>query len=315
MVQSTRVPGLLATVLLLATLVGCGQTATVEAPTSAATTEAPAATAAPAGDATAAPAGDAATGDDLLAQVRQRGRLLISTDPNYKPQSFRNPDGSWEGFDIDVAREIATRLGVEAEFLDISFDIITAGGWNGRWDVNVGSMTVTPERKQVLLFTSPYYYTPAAFVVHADSTAASIDDLNGKRVGVGAATTYLSYMQNNLTLEGETPVRPAPQAEAQVYDTDALALADLALGDGTRLDAVLTALPTAQDAINGGQPFKILGEPVYYEQLAVALDQGSAADSASLQAEISTIIDAMRADGTLTRLSNQYYGVDLTTKQ
>lgn len=253
---------------------------------------------------------------DRLAEVKQRGKLLISTDANYKPQSFKNPDGSWEGFDIEVGKEIAKRLGVQAEFLDISWDVITAGSWNGRWDINIGSMTVTPDRKKVILFTSPYYYTPAAFAVHKDSKAQSIADLAGKKVGVGTATTYADYLKNALTLENEKIVQPAPaNVNVAVYDTDALALSDLALGDGKRLDGALTALPTIQSAITDGQPLRILGDPVYYEDLAVALDKTSPQDSTSLQQAISAIVDQMHADGTLTALSKKFYGVDLTTKK
>ncbi|HMQ30752.1 MAG TPA: transporter substrate-binding domain-containing protein [Chloroflexaceae bacterium] len=262
-------------------------------------------------------AGGATTaGDDLLADVRSRGTLRVSTDSNYAPQSFLNPSGEWEGFDIEVAREIASRLGVEAEFLDISFDVITAGSWNGRWDVNVGSMTVTGPRQEVLIFTTPYYYTPAAFAVHSDSDVSDIAGLEGARVGVGAATTYLDYLNGSLELEGETIESPAPAgATAQVYDTDLLALQDLSLGDGTRLDAVLTALPTVENAIQNGEPFKVVGDPVYYEALAVALDRSSALDSQSLADEITRIVEEMRADGTLTRLSEQFYGVDIATKR
>ncbi|MEN9260758.1 MAG: ABC transporter substrate-binding protein [Thermostichus sp. HHBFW_bins_43] len=255
-----------------------------------------------------------AQSSDLLAQVKERGVLRVSTDANYRPQSYLNPDGTWEGFDVDVAREIASRLGVEAEFLDINFDVITAGSWNGRWDVNVGSMTVTAERQQALLFTIPYYYTPASFVVHETSTIADIPSLEGKRVGVGTATTYQAYLEGTLTLEGETIEVPAPRVDIRIYDTDSLALQDLALGDGVRLDAVLTALPTAENAIQEGLPLKTLGDPVYYEALAVALDRSSPANSESLQAEISTILEAMHADGTLTALSERYYGIDLTQK-
>lgn len=290
-------------VLLLLVLAACGQSGTTAtAPTSA---QAPQATAAP-----------AAGGNDLLADVKQRGKLLIATDANYKPQSFKNPDGSFEGFDVDVGREVAKRLGVQAEFVDVNFDTVTAGSWNGRWDINVGSMTITPDRRKSLYFSSPYYYTPAAFAVHKDSQAASIDDLKGKKIGVGAATTYLDYLQGTLKLEGEQILKPAPAgATAQVYDTDALALTDLALGDGTRLDAALTALPTIEDAVKAGQPFKVLGDPVYYEDLGIALDQKSPLDSKSLADAITTIVDAMHKDGTLTTLANKYYSSDLTTKK
>ena len=82
---------------------------------------------------------------DLLETVMDRGVLRISTDANYEPQSFREPDGSWVGFDIDVGTEIAERLGVEAEFQHQDWEIITAGSWSERWDISVGSMTITTD--------------------------------------------------------------------------------------------------------------------------------------------------------------------------
>ncbi|NTW02067.1 MAG: transporter substrate-binding domain-containing protein [Oscillochloris sp.] len=263
-------------------------------------------------DATAAPV---ASGDDLLAEVKARGKLLIATDSNYAPQSYKNPDNTWEGFDVEVATEIAKRLGVEPEFLDISFDVVTAGSWNGRWDINVGSMTVTAERKAAILFSNPYYYTPAAFAVHKDSTATSVADLDGKVVGVGAGTTYLDYLNGTLTLEGEEIITPAPKVTTQVYDVDTMALDDLSLGDGARLGAALSALPTIENAIKNGKPLKVLGEPVYYEALAVDLDKKSPKDPQSLLDAINKIIDEMHADGTLTTLSEKYYGVDISTKK
>ena len=324
----------LVVLLTLVVLAACGQSGTTTttqattAPAAPEATQAPQATAAPAAEATAAPAAEAtaapvaeattapAAGGDLLADVKKRGKLLIATDANYKPQSFKNPDGTFEGFDIDVAKEVAKRLSVEAEFIDVNFDIITAGGWNNRWDMNAGSMTITPDRKKSLYFSSPYYYTPASFVVHKDSKAASIDDLKGKQVGVGAATTYQDYLEGKLTLEGETILKPAPAGvTVKTYTSDVDALTDLALGDGTRLDAVLTALPTAEEAIKGGQPFKILGDPVYYEDLGLAFDQKSALDSKGLADAVTKIIDDMHKDGTLTKLAAKYYSSDLTTKK
>jgi polar amino acid transport system substrate-binding protein len=322
-------------VLALLLLAACGQGGTgaaatalpqaTQAPQPTAMAEATAATAPTAmAEATAATAPTAmaeataapAAGDDLLAEVKKRGKLLIATDANYKPQSFKNPDGSFEGFDIDVAKEVAKRLGVEAEFIDVNFDIITAGGWNDRWDMNAGSMTITPDRKKALYFSSPYYYTPASFVVHKDSKSASIDDLKGKAIGVGAATTYQDYLEGKLTLEGETILTPAPDgATVKTYPSDVDALNDLALGDGTRVDAALTALPTAEEAIKGGQPLKILGDPVYYEDLGLAFDQKSTLDSKGLADAVTKIIDDMHKDGTLTTLAKKYYSSDLTTKK
>lgn len=252
---------------------------------------------------------------DLLSEVKKRGKLLISTDANYQPLSYKDADGSWHGFDIEVGRQIARRLGVQPEFLDINWDVITGGNWNGRWDLNVNSMTITRDRQRVLYFTQPYYYIPAQFVVYKTSPMRSIVELAGKRVGVGTATTYQAYLEGHLTLTGERILTPAPDARAVPYDTDALALKDLALGDGVRLDAALTSGPFVQYQINNGQPFRPLGQPVYYEDAAVAVDKNSPLDPKRFYQAVEQAIEAMHRDGTLSRLAKQTFGADLSHKQ
>jgi polar amino acid transport system substrate-binding protein len=95
------------------------------------------------------------------------------------------------GFDISTAVEIAERLGVEACFVTPAWDLITAGNWADRWDLSVGSMTITPERMVNLYFTQPYYTYPAAFFVHTDNTTFQAPtDLSGATtVCVRAAPT------------------------------------------------------------------------------------------------------------------------------
>lgn len=252
---------------------------------------------------------------DLLSEIRKRGKLIIATDANYQPLSYRTSDGTWHGFDIEVGRELARRLGVEPQWLDINFDVVTGGNWNGRWDVHIDSMTITHDRQRVLYFSQPYYYVPAAFFINKNGTIASIDDLSGKRVGVGTATTYQAYLEGHLTLTGENILIPAPQARAVPYDTDQLALQDLALGEGVRLDAVLTSWPFVQWQIKNGQPFKQLGKPVFYEDSAIAIDKNSPLDPKSFYQAVEKAVEDMRKDGTLSRLSVQSFGVDLTHKQ
>ena len=94
-------------------------------------------------------------GGNLLQEIEDRGVLRAATDPAYPPQSFVNDQGEFEGFDIDVTKEIAKRMGVEVQWITPSWDVITSGNWAGRWDVSVGSMTVTPERARVLDFSTP----------------------------------------------------------------------------------------------------------------------------------------------------------------
>jgi polar amino acid transport system substrate-binding protein len=253
----------------------------------------------------------------MLAAVLDSGTLRVSTDPAYPPQSSLNENGEWEGFDIDVATEIADRLGVEIAWETPSWDVITAGNWAGRWDVSVGSMTVTPERAEVLHFTPAYYYTPASAAVHEDNTdiTDTETDLDGKTIGVCGGCTYDFYLQGTLNIPREEIEFVVDDPEIKTYNTDTSAIADLEIGDGDRLDAVISALPTLEGAIEKDKPLKIVGDPLYYEPLAVAIDKNSPEDPMPLVEEISSIIEDMHADGTLSELSEKWYGTDLTKKK
>ncbi len=264
---------------------------------------------------------DATTAEasSLLAAVESAGTIRVSTDPAYPPQSFLNEDSNtYEGFDIDVATEIAGRLGVEIAWETPSWDVLTAGNWNNRWDMSVGSMTPTNERQEVLYFTQPYYFTPAVVVVHADNTSVSdlTADLDGATIGVCSACTYEAFVNKDLNIEGFEFDFVIDDAQVQGYDTDTTALQDLALGDGARLDAVITSLTTAQGYINEGNPVKIVGDPVFYEPLSVAFDKSAPEDAAALRDRVDEILAEMHSDGTLTRMSEQWYdGIDLTVPQ
>jgi polar amino acid transport system substrate-binding protein len=255
-------------------------------------------------------------GQDLLDAVLEAGVLVVSTDPNYPPQSFLDEAGELDGFDVDVAKEVAARLGVEVEFVTPDWDLVTAGGWGGRWDISIGSMTPTEERAQLLWFTTPYYYTPASFAVHTSNTTIQTPaDLAGKTVGLGIATTYEAYLKGSLSIMGgEIAYDPPPDIKLWPYVTDAEAFKDMELGDGVRLDAVMSAQPTIQDAINEGYPLKFLGTPAFYEPLVFALDRTRGPSDAMLQ-RLNEIIAALREDGTLTGLSLEWYGIDVTTVQ
>ena len=250
--------------------------------------------------------------DNLLQAVKRRGVLVVATDANYKPQSFRNPDGSWVGFDVEVAREVAKRLGVAAQFESSPFDQVTAGDWNGHWDVNIGSMAITNARARVLWFTEPYYFTPASFAVRKDSGARSIKDLSGKRIGVAIATTYEDYLNGKMPTARE---KAPSSATVITYPTDTLALQDLAHQNGNHLDAAMSALPTIHAAIVAGMPLRVIEPPVFEDSLAIALDRKSPQQSAPLLWAIDGIIHEMHKDGTLSRLSLKWYGIDISVRR
>jgi polar amino acid transport system substrate-binding protein len=252
---------------------------------------------------------------DLLAEICTNGEIRVSTDPAYPPQSELNPEtGEYEGFDIDVATEIADRLGVEVAWETPDWEVLTAGSWNDRWDMSVGSMTPLNERQEVLNFTEPYAYVPAVIVVHEDSAATDVTtDFDGAKIGFCASCTYEFFVEKSLNISGFEFDFVIDDAKGTGYDTDTTALQDLALGDGTRLDAVMTSEPTAQAFIDAGNPVRIVGEPVFGEPLAIAFDKSSELDGTSLQDAVDQIVADMHDDGTLTELSKNWYdGIDVT---
>ena len=250
--------------------------------------------------------------DNALDRVMKNGVLKVATDANWAPQSFLNDNNEMDGFDVAVAREIATRLGVEVEFVTPSWDIITAGNWSGRWDMSVGSMTPTVSRAEVLSFPEVYYYTPASIAVHADSPYQNVGDLNGEVVGATTASTFELYLQKDLTIDAEgVPsfeylVTPG---ELRSYKDGTAALDDLRLGDGVRINAMVGSLPAILSAMESGYPVRILGEPVFYEPLAVAIERGDA----EFNDKVAGIVREMKEDGTLSALSQEWYGIDYTT--
>jgi polar amino acid transport system substrate-binding protein len=260
---------------------------------------------------------DTSTGD-ALANVCESGTLRVATDPKYKPQSWYDvQSGEWNGFDVDVAKEIASRLGVEPEIQAQKWGVITAGSWNDRWDVSVGSMTDTVDREKLFYFTPAYYYTPAVMSVFSDNTSITGPaDLTGKTVCVGVSTTYQDYVQGTLVLGSAAPPFDfqIQDANLQTYDTDTDALDNLALGDGVRCDAAISAQQTIQAFIDEGGSIKIVGDPLYYEPLAIAFDMNDPSDAQSLSEAVGQIVTDMHEDGTLSDLSKQWYdGVDWTT--
>jgi polar amino acid transport system substrate-binding protein len=271
------------------------------------------------GDDTTAAAGDdvvcAGETTDLLAEICEKGVLTVSTDPAYPPASSLNEQtGEYEGFDIDVATEIANRLGVDVAWETPQWDVITAGSWNGRWDTTVGSMTPTNDRQEVLYFTQPYNYTPAVVVTLADDESVSdlTTDLDGKKVGVCSGCTYEQFLNKELDIEGYEFDFLVDDAEVSGYDTDTTALQDLANG---RLDAVITAATIAQGYIDAGNPVKIVGDPIFYEPLSVGFDKSSDPSSESLSEVVDGIVGDMHADGTLTAMAEEWYGLDTTTTE
>jgi polar amino acid transport system substrate-binding protein len=253
-------------------------------------------------------------GGDLLTKVQDAGTIKVSTDPNYEPQSFLDDNGELIGFDIDVAKEIANRLEVDVEFVTPTFDLVQAGGWNGQWDLSVGSITITEPRLEVLDFSPPYYYTPAQFAATEASGITTIEGFANTSVCVAAATTYLDWINGDLVLGDGSELAPVPEGITPVVlETDALCAEAIEAGRDD-FDGWISSSTTVAAAIEGGVAIVEVGDPIFYEPLAAATDK-SGPDNDSFMAELDDIINAMHEDGSLTEMSNEWYGIDITTKE
>jgi polar amino acid transport system substrate-binding protein len=241
--------------------------------------------------------GHAPTG--LAADIVTKGEVIVANDSNYAPQSSVDPTTKEVvGFDVDVAKGMAEILGLGIKWEHPAWETIPGGLNNGRYDVSIGSMTITPERQQTLNFSDPYYYTSGqVFVKKGGTQITGVADLAGKKVGVGAATTYYDYLKANS------------DAIVKTYTTDADTFPDLLNGN---LDFVMTAGPTGQQAILEGKPMEFSGKPLYYEDLAMAVKKGET-DWVNL---LTYTVQQMHANGALTEMSKQWYnGIDLSVKQ
>ena len=256
-----------------------------------------------------APAG-LADARDTYARVRSRGVLTVATNSSWEPQGFIDDAGHLAGFEVDVAREIARRLGVMVRFQTPDWGLMTGGHWYGRWDMMVGSATPTKARAQIVDFAGVYYYSPYVFVVNTGSTIRVRADLNGKTIGVETGTTSEDYIRRHLEIDAPDAPKvtySVTPGRVRTYANSMMPFDDLRLRAGVRLDAVLAPEQTALHAIKAGYPIRILpGDYVFREPLTVITDK----DDPAWTARIRGVVAGMRADGALGAITRKWYGKD-----
>jgi polar amino acid transport system substrate-binding protein len=268
---------------------------------------------------------------DKLAEIQARGTLVIATDASYAPQSqliegSKPREGTkceatqysanqFQGFDVEVAVEIANHLGVEPCFVTPPWSQLVTSHWGDNWDIHAGSVAITFDRMQDLYFSPPYYATPTVLIVHKENTSfGKAEDLSGKRIGACVACTFESYLNGTLKIPGTKIEYRIRDAQIVAYENEDPAIEDLSRGDGLELDAVMTILPKARSAVAAGKPVRILDEPVLYAYACVTLDRSASRSGIRLWDEVNRVIRDLHASGRLSELSVQYQGEDLTQK-
>src|SRR5689334_6870474 len=244
-----------------------------------------------------------------LDRVKSKGTLVVATDPAWPPFSSRDDNGNWTGFDVDVAREIARRFGVKAEFVGPPWDQQTAGHWDGKWDACVCSMTPTLEREKNLDFPAVYYWAPVNLATNAKDTNFAVpSDLNGKRIGILVPSTYELYLKRQpMGVDGMQEVPYMIDNPIIVgYDSDSATFD--ALSKGTDIDAMMNYLPVLMYEIKQGRPLSIIGTPLFYVSDAVAVDKGDPEFSAQMK----EIVEQMTKDGSTSSVSMKWFQFDFS---
>ena len=236
---------------------------------------------------------------DLLAQIRERGTLIIATEGNWSPWTYHDETDQLVGLDVEIGTLIAHGLGVEPDFRETDWDSILAGVDSGRFDIACNGVGYTETRAEKYSFSTPYVYTQKVLVVGADNEDIhTIEDLNGRKTANSPSSTYAQIAEDN-------------GAEVVYVSTLGETITMLIQG---RVDATVNARVSIEDYLNQhpDAPIKVVqileGDPVAYP-----VRKG--ADTETLIAAINEILEQARQDGTLAAISVKYFGVDLTTPE
>jgi polar amino acid transport system substrate-binding protein len=244
---------------------------------------------------------------DVMAGAAARGDLVAAAVPDQLPLAATDASGQLQGFDIEVARALASRLGLPVRFVTPGWDAILSGDWQGRWDFSVSSITPTDARAQRLDFPATYRFDAAVVVVRrGEETIMTPANASGRSVGVKENTTFEQYLRRDLRLPGlDSPNYQIDDAKILRFPDKADALKALAKGE---VDAAVTSLATAQAAINDGLALRVLPGFLFFEPVAVAVDKSDPEFSRMVEEAVL----AMSGDGTLGQLSIKWFGIDMT---
>jgi len=260
---------------------------------------------------------------DRLAQVLARGTLILTIDPAYPPASFavegaQRANGTRceadqltgpevDGYDVATSKLIATALDVEPCFVTPPWSLIVGGHWGDRWDLSFASIGITTSRMSEIYFTRPYYATPERFYVRTTSSAAELEDLQGKRIGVCADCFADLYLQEKLEVPGATIEFRVHDAVIVPYQTEQGGLQDVSDG---KLDAFLCQETAGQQAIAEGGALRALDPAPYAAFLGGALDRSSTLSARALFDRVNAILGEKLGDGTLAALATKHFGSD-----
>ena len=247
--------------------------------------------------------------DEVMQRARERGLFVVAAAPtgDQMPQAAKDASGAYSGYDVDVANEIGKRMGLPVKFVSPGWNEVLNGNWGGQWDFAVASITPTKAREEKLVFPAVYRLDAAALVVRNDNTSIQRPaDASGKTIGVRGGTTFENYLRRNLVLYNNPTAVTYLIEDPQIRVFPDRQQVIRALTEG-KVAAIVTSLGLAEDDIAKGAPLRMVRGFLFFEPVAVAVDKGDP----EFATKIGDTVRAMRADSTLTKLSEKWFGIDV----
>ncbi|MFF2912722.1 transporter substrate-binding domain-containing protein [Paenibacillus sp. NPDC057934] len=270
--------------VLVIALAGCGNNNTAT----------PAATDANTGNKPA----ETAAADNSLEQIKKAGKIRIGLMGTYAPYNFLNEKHEIDGFDADVAKAVAKRIGVEAEFITGEFSGLIEGLQKDKYDALVSQVTITDDRKKTMDFSTPYIKNAVNVIVKSDNTTIkSLEDFKGKKIGVGLGTNDEKYLRDEA-------IPKVGKFEIATYNDVITSLKDLNVG---RIDATINNTFAIQPLVEKNHfNVKAVGEPIKEDFAGIAIRK----NNPELLDAINKALDEMKTDGTFKEIFQKWFNVD-----
>lgn len=217
------------------------------------------------------------------------GYLTIGTEAQFPPFEIRKADGSFYGFDIALGEALAKELGLKPKFVDTDFASIIASLSAGKFDVAMSAMTITEERKKTINFSDSYFDAGLSMAVPFSSTVQTIDDLNGKIVGVQLGTTGDLYASELKNVKEVKRYNHAPDAFLDMKNGKV----DAVINDDVVSKPIIASDPTS---------FKIVGGLLTIEEYGIAIPK----DNPDLLVKVNAALKKLKENGTYDQIYDQY---------